>query len=206
MGFGEALGALFGGGMAAESINEGKAAVGRTADAFSGAVAPFREFGASWLDEADINARRVAERAGTVKGYDEFMRDYTASPGAQYIMDQARETQNNSAAAKGKALSGGNLRALTSLTEGLSSTFANQAYGQYLAGDQQQFGQLQTALGDMFAAIGVGTTATGQLGSVATSQMGAQASLAKTEAENDRAIGKGFGGLFDGIGSLMAMF
>lgn len=204
--FGEGLGAVIGSSMAADHLEEGVDRVSGLGSGFGSSVQPFREFGQSFLPAATSQIGKIAGRAGTVKGYDDFMKDYSASPGAEYLIGQAEEAQNNSAAARGKLLSGGNLRGLETMRMGLSNTFANQAYDQYLKGDNQQFGQLETALGNMFGAIGVGTTATGQEAGVATGQMNAQASLSAAQAKNDQSKGSGIGSMFGGLGSLATMF
>lgn len=215
--FGEGLGAVVGGAMADRHLEEGVDKVNGIASGFGSSVQPFKSFGQSFLAPAQnillgettnksIGQQRLMGTGDDVKQYDDFMKDYEASPGAKYIMGQAEEAQNNSAAARGKLLSGGNLRGLETMRTGLSNTFANQAYGQYLAGNSQQFSQLETALGNMFGAIGVGTTATGQEAGVATGQMSANASLAAAQAKNDQSKGSGFGSMFSGLGSLATMF
>lgn len=215
--FGEGLGAVIGAHMGSEHLEEGVDKVNGIASGFGETSAPFSNFGSSFLAPTQnillgqttnptIGQQRLDGRGNDVQQYGDFMKSYEASPGSKYLIGQAQEAQNNSAASKGKLLSGGNLRGLSTLTEGLSNTFANQAYGQYLAGNQQQFGQLETALGNMFGAIGVGTTATGQQAGVATSQMGANANLAAAQAKNDQSKGSGLGSMFSGLGSLATMF
>lgn len=207
MSFGAGLGAVIGASMGAEHLEEGVDRVSGIGSGFGGSVAPFRNFGQSFMDQATVSANNIESRArDSDLSYDTFMKNYEASPGSKYLIGQAEEAQNNSAAARGKLLSGGNLRGLETLRTGLSNTFANQAYGQYLAGESQEFGQLETSLGNMFRAIGVGTTATGQEAGVASSQMGAQASLAAAQAKNDQAKGSGLGSMFGGLGSIATMF
>jgi hypothetical protein len=177
--FGMGLGTAIGGALGHEDIKQGTDKVNGIASGFNNTTAPYNDFGSSFLaptsnillgqttGDGTIGQQRLEGHGNDVQQYGDFMKSYTASPGSQYLIGQAQEAQNNSAASKGKLLSGGNLRGLDTLTEGLSNTFANQAYGQYLAGNQQQFGQLESALGNMFGAIGVGTTATGQQAGVA---------------------------------------
>lgn len=204
--FGEGLGAVVGASMGAEHLAEGVDKVNGVADSFGSSISPYNSFGTSWIDPTAAGIHRINDKAGTAKGYDEFMKDYSASPGSQYLIGQAEEAQNNSAAAKGKLLSGGNLRSLETMRESMSNTFANQAYGQYLAGNSQQFGQLEQALGNMFSAVGVGTTVTGQQAGVATGQMGANATLAAAQAKNDQSKGSGLGSMFSGLGSIATAF
>jgi hypothetical protein len=204
--FGEGLGAFIGAGMAADRLDDAQRETATIAGGALGNAQPYNQFGQSFLPKAGNAIDAIQARAGDVKGYDEFMKDYQASPGAQYLIEQANTGQENSAAARGKLLSGGNQRELAKINTGLSATFANQAYDQYLKGDSQQFGQLETALGNMFGAIGVGTTATGQQAAISTSQMNNQAAIAKSQAENDQKKGGGLGSMFSGLGSIAAMF
>ncbi len=201
-GFGAGLGQLIGGAMANEDLERGTSSVNRTAEGFNSVTTPYNSFGSSFLPKASGAIDKINSEAGTSMGYDDFMKSYSASPGAEYVKGQALEAQNESAAAKGQLLSGTNLRALTGIGEGISNTFANQAYDQYLKGENQQFGQLETALGNMFGAIGVGTTATGQQAGVANSQMTQQSSLAQAQAKNDASKGSGIGSMFGGLGPL----
>lgn len=215
--FGEGLGTLVGGALAANDLEKGVDKVNGISDSFNSTSGQFSGFGSNFLPATQnillgqttnptIGQQRLDGRGNDVKQYDDFMKDYKASPGAEYVIGQANEAQNNSAASKGKLLSGSNLRSLSTINEGLSSTFANQAYGQYLAGNNQQFQQLEQSLGNMFQAIGVGTTATGQQAGVATGQMNANASLAAAQAKNDQSKGSGFGTIFSGLGSLATAF
>lgn len=199
MGFGAGLGAVIGGIEADQHLSQGIDAVNADASGFKNTVAPYDTFGKSLLPEAKTTIGEVKDKAGTAEGYDEFAARYEMSPGVKYQMDQADRAQDASAASRGGLLSGTNMRALSTINQGIASTGLNQAYGQYLAGNQQQFGQLETALGNMFQAIGVGTTATGQQAGVTTGQMSAQAGLSAAQAKNDQAKGAGMGTMFDSL-------
>ena len=201
MGFGEGLGAVIGSSMAADSLGSGMDAVNGTADRFGSTVAPYNSFGQSFLPEATKGIGGVSEKAGETQSYEDFAKGYTASPGVQYQLQQGKEAQNESAASKGQLLSGTNLRALDTIGQGIAGTGMNTAYNEYLQGNNQQFGQLESALGNMFQAIGVGTTATGQQAGVNSAQMAQQSSLAQAEAKNDQAKGAGIGSMFSGLAS-----
>lgn len=204
--FGEGLGQFVGAELGAQDLSNAMAnntSIG--ANFVNGQAGPYNSFGQSFLQPTTTAINDVSKTAGT-QSYEDFMKNYTTSPGAQYQIGQATEAQNNSAAAKGKLLSGSNERALSSINQDIASTYANQAYGSYLAGNQQNFGQLETALGNMFNAIGVGTTATGQIAGVDTSQMNSQAQIAAAQAKNDQGKGSGLGSMFSGLGSFAAMF
>lgn len=199
MAFGEGLGAFLGAGQASKDIKAGMNAVGATAGSAIARAEPYNQFGQSFMPDARQGISDVRGFAGGTQGYDDFMARYETTPGVQYQMEQAQEAQNASAAARGQLLSGTNLRALDTITQGIAATGANNAYQQYLAGNSQQFGQLETALGNMFQAIGVGQTATGQQAGVASAEMAQQAALAKAQAENSRSKGSGLGSLFGGL-------
>ncbi len=202
-GFGAGLGQFIGGAMANEDLERGTSSINRTAEGFGSTVAPYNSFGQSFLPAAGDAIGGLSAKAGTTQSYEDFMKNYTASPGAEYTKQQGLEAQNESAASKGQLLSGTNLRALTGISEGISSTYANQAYDEYLKGNNQQFGQLESALGGMFKAIGVGTTATGQEAGVSSSQMNQQSALAQAQAKNDASKGSGLGSMFGGITSMI---
>jgi hypothetical protein len=204
--FGEGLSQFAGAGIGASDLASGARNVNATADMFSSTVAPYNTFGQSFLNPASAGIGQIAEKAGQTQGYEDFLKNYQTSPGAKYQLGVADEAQNNSAAAKGQLLSGSNLRQLSTINQGIASTDANQAYGSYLAGNNQQFGQLESSLGNMFKAIGVGETATGQQAGVQTAQMGNQAALAQAQAKNDQSKGSGLGSMFSGIGSMALAF
>lgn len=205
-GFGSGLGTFIGAATGAEHLDQGKRDIASTAGGFNAATDPYNTFGQSFLGGAASTIGEVKEKAGEVQSYDDFAKGYTASPGVRYQMEQGLEAQDMSAASRGQLLSGTNVRAREEIAQGIAGKGLNTAYDQYLKGNSQQFGQLETALGNMFGAIGVGTTATGQQASVASSQMSNQAAIAKSQAENDRAKGGGLGDMFGGIGSLAAAF
>lgn len=204
--FGEGLGSLIGGHMASKDLSAGLANVNNTAGGAIAAAEPYNQFGQSFMPAASGGIGDVRNFADNTMGYQQFMDNYETTPGVKYQIEQAREGQNASAAARGQLLSGTNLRALDTITQGIAATGANQAYDAYLKGNSQQFGQLETALGNMFGAIGIGQTATGQQAGVASAQMNQQAALAKAQAENNKGKGSGLGSIFGGLGSLAAAF
>lgn len=204
--FGAGLGTVIGASMGSADLGAGLDSVNGVSSGFGSSVAPYNSFGQSFLPGATSTIGEVKEKAGTTQGYDQFMSGYTNTPAAQYQLQQADAAQNNSAAAKGQLLSGANERALGTINNGIVSQNANAAYNEYLQGNSQQFGQLETALGNMFQAIGVGQTATGQAAGVDSSQIGAQSQIAQAQAKNDQSKGSGLGSMFGGLGSMAAMF
>lgn len=199
--FGSGLGSIIGGEEASSDLKAGQNAVNNDAGQFGVQTQPYNNFGQSFLNSATSAIGNIQQTAGQTQSYEDFMKNYTASPGAQYQIGQAQEGQNESAASTGQLLSGTNQRALSGITQNVANTYANQAYGSYLQGNNQQFGQLESALGNMFSAIGVGTTATGQQAGVDSSQIGATSQIAQAQAKNDQSKGSGFGSLFSGLGS-----
>jgi hypothetical protein len=191
--------------MGHEDINAGQRGVDSIGSNFQNEVGPYNQFGQSFLQPATNAINNISGTAGT-QSYEDFMKNYQTSPGAKYQIQQADEGQNNSAASKGQLLSGTNERALSTINQGIAGTSANQAYGSYLQGNQQNFGQLESALGNMFGAIGIGTQATGQIAGLDSSQMNSTASLAASQAKNDQSKGSGIGSLFSGIGSMALAF
>ena len=204
--FGSGLGQVIGAQIGAQDLNQGIENVSNNSSSFNSAVAPYNTFGQSFLQPATNAISGVQTAAANTQGYDQFMSTYTNTPAAQYQLQQANAGQNNSAAASGGLLSGANERALGTIDNGIVAQNANNAYNEYLTGNNQQFGQLESALGNMFQAIGVGTTATGQQAGVTASQNSADASLAAAQAKNDQSKGSGLGSMFGGLGPAAASF
>lgn len=202
--FGSGIGSIIGSEEAQGDLSAGLSAVNNISSGFAGTTQPYNTFGQSFIGPTtnNINAVQDVAKQGP-KDYQSFMKDYSTSPGGQYLIGQANNGQNNSAGAAGKVLSGSNERALATIDTGLANTDANTAYTNYLAGNQQHFGQLETSLGNMFSAIGVGTTATGQQAGVDSSQMNATSQIAQAQAKNDQSMGSGFGSLFSGAAGLL---
>ncbi len=206
VGFGGGLEAVIGGEIGANDLSKGQAAVDHTTDTFTAATQPYNTFGQSFLQPATGAINNIQGRAGNVQSYDQYMAGYTNTPAAQYQIQQADQAQNNSAAAREGLLSGANERALGTIDQGIVAQGANTAYNEYLQGNQQGFGQLESALGNMFSAIGVGQTATGQQAGVDAAQIGATSNIAQAQAKNAQSKGSGLGSMFNGLGSAALMF
>lgn len=211
--FGEGLGGAIGGMMAKDDLSDASMTIRGRTDDVMGQTAPYSGFGSSFLEptagallgsgsSGTVGMNRLLGNGSDVKSYEDFMKDYKTSDGAKYTMGQATDAIDNSASARGKLLSGGNLRAINETTQGIASTYANKAYEEYLGGNNQQFGQLQAVLGNLFQGIGVGQTATGQNVSAVSSENSAQASIANSTAKADAGIGAGIGSMFSGLAGL----
>ena len=206
--FGSGLGGVIGSGLAMSDLSSARSDINDIAGNFRGATQPYNQFGQSFLNPATSAINRISGVAGADPNlnYNTFMSNYETSPAAKYEMGVADAAQNSSAAASGGLLSGANERALAGINTGIASTYANNAFTNYLTGNQQQFGQLQSALGNMFNAIGVGTTATGQQAGVDAAQMRSDEAIAEAKAKTDQSFGNGLGSLFNGIGSMAFAF
>lgn len=200
-GFGGGLGAIIGGIAADNHLDNALHDINDIKNSFAGTTEPYNNFGKSFLDPATSTIGGAVNKANTTLGYDQFMSSYTNTPAVQYQLDQADTRQNNTAAAGGKILSGENLRTLKTIDNGIISQGANTAYNEYLAGNSQQFGQLESSLGNMFSAIGIGQVATGQQAGIDSAQIGANTQLAMAQAKNDQSKGSGLGSMFSGISS-----
>jgi hypothetical protein len=213
--FGEGLGGAIGGALASSDLSNASMTLrGRTDDVMS-QTQPYQEFGSSFLNPAEsslvgsssngtVGQNRLLGNGNDVQSYGDFMKDYKTSDAAKYTMGQATNAIDNSSFAAGKGLSGANLRSINQTTQDISSTYANKAYDEYLSGNNQQFGQLQSVLGNLFQGIGVGQTATGQNVSAVSSENSAQASIAGAQAKADAATGSGIGSMFSGLAGLAA--
>lgn len=211
--FGDGLGGVAGGLLARGDLEDASMTIrGRTDDVMS-QTAPYAGFGSSFLDPAKgalvgsgsngtVGQNRLLGDGSDVQSYQDFMKDYKTSDAAKYTMGQATDAIDNSSSARGKLLSGTNVRAINQTAQDIASTYANKGYEEYLAGNNQQFGQLQSVLGNLFQGIGVGQTATGQNVSAVSSENGAQASIAASQAKADAGIGSGIGSMFTGLAGL----
>lgn len=210
--FGDGLGGLIGGAMVSNDL----AHASNTEDSLAGQgqamQQPYQSFGQSFLqptqsiigNDTTAGAGRFGAGGNNVQSYQDFMKGYQTSPAAQYAIGQGAEAVNNSASAAGKLLSGSNLRALDTTSQGIASQFANTAYNEYLQGNQQQFGQLESTLGNLFQGVGVGQTANGQQSGVIQSNMQAQSNIAGAQAKADAGMGSGIGSMFSGLAGLAA--
>jgi hypothetical protein len=199
VGFGAGLGTVIGASIGAADLNAGQSNVDNDTSQFQNTTAPDVQFGQSFIPTATNAINSLQSTAGNTQSYEQFLQGYQMTPGAQYQEGVANQQQNSSAAATGQLLSGSNERALGTIDQGIANTDANSSYSQYLAGNNQQFGQLNTALGDMFNAIGVGTTATGQQASVDSSEIGATSQIAQAQAKNAQSKGSGIGSIFGAL-------
>lgn len=204
--FGDGLGTVIGSSLAAGDLSSGQSAINTNTASVEGQTQPFVNFGQSVLPTASTTLNNISSTAGTTQGYNDFMSTYTNTPAAQYALQQANAVQNNSAAASGQVLSGANERALGTIDNGIVSTDANNAYNEYLAGNNQSFNQLTSAFGSMLGAVGVGTTATGQDVSATNSLNTATEANAQAQATNANTKGSGLGSMFSGLGSVAAAF
>jgi len=84
-------------------------------------------------------------------------------PGYQFRMDQASKALQSSAAAKGGALGGGTLQALSNLNQNLASAEAQNAFSRLTQQQRERFDRLNTLLGTGYqAASGAGQLLTNQ--------------------------------------------
>lgn len=209
--FGDGLGGIIGGAMASNDLSHASNAEDSLMNGGEAMQLPYQTFGNSFLpgtqqivgNNTAVGWGRFGENGQNVQSYDDFMKNYQTSPAAQYQIGQGTEAVDNSAAAKGKLLSGGNLRDLSTMQQGISSQFANTAYNEYLQGNSQQFGQLESVLGNLFQGIGVGQTANGQQSGVIQSNMNAQSSIAQAQAKADAGMGGGIGSMFSGLAGMI---
>lgn len=204
--FGGGLGQVIGANMADNHLDNALSSVNGISSNFHADTAPYNSFGQSFLPGATAAIGDAKNFASNTQGYNQFMSSYTNTPAAQYQLQQANAVQDNSAASRGKLLSGENERSLATIDNGIVAGNANTAYNEYLAGNNQQFGQLEGALGNMFSAIGVGTTATGQQAAVDTAQIGAQTKIAESQMKNDQNKGSGIGSMFGGLAGAAMSF
>lgn len=197
--FGAGLGSVIGSSMALGDLQGAQSGINSNTAATTAATQPFVNFGQSFLPSTGAAINNVAGTAGNVQGYNQFIQNYQNTPAAQYQLQQADAVQNSSAAATGQVLSGANERSLSTINQGIGTQNANTAYTDYLAGNNQSFGQLESSLGNMFNAIGVGTTATGQDVSLTNNLNTTTEANAAAQAQASTNKGNGIGSMFSSI-------
>lgn len=84
------------------------------------------------------------------------MSDFQADPGYQFRFDEGQKALERSAAAKGRALGGGTLKALTRYGQDMGSQEYGNAFNRFQTNRNTRFNQLA-------AVAGIGQTANGQL-------------------------------------------
>lgn len=216
------LGTAIGAGMGSADLSAAQGQVGGLASDFLKQDQPFITFGSNFLQPTSsvllgsdgsgagsnptIGLSRLQGNGNDVTQFEPFMQNFSMSPGGKYLTQTGMQSLDNSAAARGGLLSGANLRAGANLSEGIANTDMLSQYNAYLAGNNQQFQQLQGSLQDMFGGIGVGQTGVGQYGSVVSSEMMAQAQMAAAQAQSAAAKGGGMGQALGGLGGMAAKF
>ncbi len=191
-GIGSALGGLFGGLSALASTQAGIGAVQGMTDTGALGVLPYDVAGLGYLDQTSNNLQGTGVASQNIGqgrldnptnpvDFQNFAKNYNTSEGAQYLMDTAKASQDDSAAARGGLLSGANLRAQTGIAEGIANQDLLSQYQATESGQQQDFAQRQTAEQNL----------------VGQENMGLQAGLglAGTYAQGARAVGSLYGGL-----------
>lgn len=204
--FGAGLGSIIGAGLGNSDIQSGMDAVTGLGGQGAAATSPFIGFGQGLLGSAGDAIGKVNNAAGNVPQFDDFMKNFQLSNGAQYQMGQSLEAADNSASAAGGLLSGANLRNRETIAQGITSTDAQAQYSATLAGNNQAFGQDTAAAATTLAGVGVGTGAAATAQSGINSQMTQQANLAAAQAKNDQGKGSGIGSMLGGIGGIAAKF
>ena len=198
-GFGGALCDIIGGGMGSDAIQAGMEQVGLIGSAGQKMVQPFIDFGTGLMPDAGAAIDKVNAAAGNVPQFEDFMKDFSLSSGAQYTMDKTLGAADTSAAARGGLLSGANLRNRMELANGIVGQDIAQQYGLTLGGNQQAFGQLTGAAGTTLGGVGVGTTGAGIGMQGIVAQMNAMAQLAAAQAKSDSQKGGGIGSMIGGF-------
>ncbi len=106
-----------------------------------------------------------------------FQFNLADDPGYQFRLAQGQKAIEQSAAARGGAVSGGALKALTQYGQG----FASNEY-------QNAFARHQQGIQNLFQGAGLGLNAAGQSSGLQTGVLGQQASLDANALENENAL------------------
>jgi hypothetical protein len=121
---------------------------------------------------------------------------YQQSPGYQFQMNQGLNAINNTASARGGVNSGNTLKSLTQYGTGLANQDYQQAYQNYVAQQNQQFGQLQTLAGSgQNAAANLGALGSQVGSSVGSNIIGAGNASAAGQVATANTIGNSLNSL-----------
>lgn len=208
------LGTLLGSGVALASTQQGMSDVTNLTNIGAAQVAPYNFAGANYLGPVgqdllgdttgskNIGNQRINADVNPVD-FEDFAKNYNASEGAQYLMRNAAEAQDSSAAAKGGLLSGANLRAQTTMAEKIANTDLLEQYKAMAFGQQQDFQQRETSYQNMYGQEAMGLQA--GIAEAGTYAQGARAigSLASAQASNAQSgassFGSALGSIFTGL-------
>lgn len=136
---------------------------------------------ASGLPVDDLNA---PSQGTTAQG--DFNRDFTASdfrvdPGYQFRLDEGMRGIENSAAARGGALSGANLKDLTKYSQGVADQTYGDAYQRFNADRDRRFNRLSSLAG-LGQTATANTQAMGERNAASRGEYGMQAANARAAA------------------------
>ena len=126
------------------------------------------------------------------------MEDYQADPGFAFRLQQGEQALGRSAAARGGALGGGTLKALTRYNSDQASQEYNNAFNRFNSNQANQYNRLASM-------AGMGQTSanmTGQFGMNAANNIAAnQIGVGNANAASGMAQAQGWGNAINGLGS-----
>jgi hypothetical protein len=135
--------------------------------------------------------------------------DLQATPGYQFQLQQGLQSVNNSAAAKGSLLSGGNIKAINDYAQGQASTGYQAAWQRAMSAYQQAFQNDTTNKNNTFGRLSsmanMGLSATSQQSQNMMKTSLAQAGLSQDMIDNNAALqvyqGQNAANMWNSIGS-----
>lgn len=240
---GTSLGSIIGGGDALSAISGGIGSLEGLLGVGGAALAPYNISGIGTMPQTNdlltstdwsnfVGSRRVDSSAGpgpdtpmyagsnhapAAPSFEDFAKDFTMSPGAQFALKTAESGQNNNAASSGQFYSGSNMRANDTIAEGIANqdllsqyqavlSGQQQQYGQYvtdfqqnLAGQSQDFSQREQSFQNMFNQETLGEKAAASTALLAGSGASSLGSLFGQQANAQASKGSGVGGLIGGL-------
>lgn len=158
--------------------------------------APYREAGESAVTQYQDNI-------GNQPTYENTLANLVNDPGYQFRLQQGQETLENSAAARGMALSGATLKDLQGYSQGMASQEGQAAYTRDLNAynnTQNQLGNLmQLGFNSVSGQVGMGAQGAGNLANLAMQQGTNQANYYTQLANAGNSLANGIMGgyMFD---------
>lgn len=168
-------------------VDQGQQDISKAASTASSWTAPAADWAQSLMMPYVKGGERAETQLNDILGAPVEKFSYDPSkvaddPGYQFTLAQGMKALEQSAAARGQALSGGQLKAIGQFSEGNAATYENQFYNQALSTFDTNRDTLQQRVGNLF-----GQTSQGMQGGQYAGNVGIQQTEFASEAEQKAA-------------------
>jgi hypothetical protein len=209
------IGSIIGSGLASDTIGQGIGAVGSMVGTGVAELQPYNNMGIETMPAVkdtllgdSTGSNNIGEgrinAADNPVDFENFAKNFTMSPGAQYDLQTGETAQENSAAARGGLLSGSNMRAQTGIAEGIANKDLLSQYQAMLSGQSQDFSQREASFGNLFGQEALGEKAAASQGNVLAMGAHSIGGMYGQQATAQQGKGSGIGSVLGGVGSFLA--